>query len=510
MLYLAIPTIVWGQFDYVVGSEGASIYKYTGPGGNVVIPKTLGGFAVIEIGRQAFSFRADLTGVTIPNTVTFIGDYAFAGDTALTTIAIPDSVITVGNLAFSDCTSLASASIGKGVTNLGSAALHGCTSLTNIIVDVSNPALSSSGGVLFNKTQMKLIQFPGGLGGSYSIPAGVTSVGRYSFPYNTRLTSVAIPGSVTNIEYAAFAGCTSLTNATLPNSVVSIDVSAFESCTSLSNVVIPESVLSIGSAAFAACTSLDVIEVNPLNPVYSVRDGVLFNKDQTTLIQCPAGKRGHYMIPNDVTWIESIAFVSCGRLTSVTIPDGVAYIADRTFASCTSLTSVIIPDGVTSIGYGAFESCASLTSVTIPASVGALWDRAFGSCANLTAAYFLGNAPLPLTGAYPVVIGVPFANDPNVTVYYLPGKSNWGPTYGGARTMLRNPSTEPPGFRAGQFGFGIAGTPNSVLVIEACLDLSAPIWLPVSTNFLNPAGTSAFSDPQSSSLASRFYRFRSP
>ena len=43
--------------------------------------------------------------------------------------------------------------------------------------------------------------------------------------------------------------------------------------------------------------------VDTNNPAYSSVDGVLFNKSQTTLIQCPGAKTGSYTIPNSVTSI---------------------------------------------------------------------------------------------------------------------------------------------------------------------------------------------------------------
>ena len=43
--------------------------------------------------------------------------------------------------------------------------------------------------------------------------------------------------------------------------------------------------------------------MDALNSVYSSVDGVLFDKSQTTLIQCPGGKAGSYTIPNSVTSI---------------------------------------------------------------------------------------------------------------------------------------------------------------------------------------------------------------
>jgi hypothetical protein len=64
--------------------------------------------------------------------------------------------------------------------------------------------------------------------------------------------------------------------------------------------------------AFAMLT-LTTINVDPNNAAYSSVDGVLFNKDQTTLIRYPAGKtKSEYNIPSSVTSIERNAFDGCG------------------------------------------------------------------------------------------------------------------------------------------------------------------------------------------------------
>ena len=66
-------------------------------------------------------------------------------------------------------------------------------------MDTNNSFYSSVNGVLFDKNQFTLIEFPGGVGGSYTIPGSVTSIGSDAFVSCTNLTSVTIPGSVTNI-----------------------------------------------------------------------------------------------------------------------------------------------------------------------------------------------------------------------------------------------------------------------------------------------------------------------
>jgi hypothetical protein len=206
-------------------------------------------------------------------------------------------------------------------------------------------------------------------------------------------------------------------------------------------------------------------------------------------------------IPSSVTSIGELAFNYCSSLTSVTIPNSVTSIGDSAFTYCTSLTSVIIPNSVTSIGDEAFYKCSSLTSVTIPNSVTTIGDDAFNHCTNLMNAYFLGNAP-PDDGTV-------FYSDP-ATAYYLPSTTGWGSTFGSVPAVLWNPQANAFSFTHGQFGFKLTGPTNAVIVVEACTNLSNPVWLPVSTNTLSGSGTSAFSDPQSGGYPMRYYRFRSP
>ena len=200
----------------------------------------------------------------------------------------------------------------------------------------------------------------------------------------SRVKSAVIAEGVTSIGDSAFCNCTSLTSVTIPNSVTSIGEFAFRGCSSLTSVTIPNSVTSIGDGAFASCTSLTGIRVTEGNSHYSSdASGVLFNKDKTTLVQCP-GAFAAYTIPDSVTSIGGSAFRGCSSLTSVTIPDSVTSIGSDAFQGCTSLTSVTIPDSVTSIGGWAFYYCTSLTSVTIPDGVTSIGGWAFYNCTSLT------------------------------------------------------------------------------------------------------------------------------
>ncbi len=158
----------------------------------------------------------------------------------------------------------------------------------------------------------------------------------------------------------------------------------------LTSVMIPKSVIKIEPGAFSGCPDLETITVDPLNPSYTSVDGVLFDKNVSTLIQYPGGKVGAYAIPGSVTkldvswpttakafpgaWIPFISwgygpFLGCVGLTSVTIPNGITSLGSATFEGCTGLTRVTFPEGVTRIDGGTFAGCISLNDVTIPDSV---------------------------------------------------------------------------------------------------------------------------------------------
>jgi len=69
-------------------------------------------------------------------------------------------------------------------------------------------------------------------------------------------------------------------------------------------------------------------------------------------------------------------------------------------------------------------------------------------------------------------------------------------------------SSEPSfGVQTDGFGFVIAWATNMSVVVEACMSLSTPAWLPLRTNLLN-GGSSYFSDHQWTNYPGRFYRIR--
>ena len=409
-----------------VTSIGESAFEDCSSLTNITIPNS-----VTEICGSAFEDCSRLTNITIPNSVTKIGWYAFKGCTSLKSITIPNSVTNIGGWAFSDCTSLTSITIPDSVTEIGSGAFSGCTSLTNItipnsVTDIGRSAFEDCSS-LTNITIPNSVTSIGeyAFSGcesliSVTILSGVTSIGDYAFEDCTSLINVTIPDGVTSIGDRAFYGCTSLKSITIPSTVTEIGSSAFYGCTSLTSIMIPDSVTRIDSSAFGGCSSLTAINVATENQNYISVNGVLYNKDKTTIMRYPAGKKDkNYKIPDGVTSIDDYTFKDCISLTSITIPDSVTIIESWAFKDCTSLTAINVAsenrnyvsvngvlynknkttiecypagkkdknykilDGVTSIDRFAFSGCTNVTSITIPVSVTSIDKYAFSGCLSV-------------------------------------------------------------------------------------------------------------------------------
>ncbi len=335
--------------------------------------------SVTSIRYGVFDGCASLESIEIPEHVETIGSYAFHSCTSLTSVTIPDNVTSVGEYAFNECSSLTTINVGGSVQFIGGWAFFDCPSLVSINVSENNELYCSIDGVLFSKDKTIILEYPAGRSGTtYDIPDSVTMIESYAFVECNKLITVTIPDDVTMIGTSAFDSCTSLKSINipksieyigemsfvncvsipsidLPDSLLSIGLSAFSGCSSLTSVHIPSSVNYIGYMAFANCTGITEITVSEENTMYCSIDGVLFNKDVTTLIQYPLNKSGiSYVIPETVTSLDSYAFGGCVNLVSVTLSSKITEIGTSAFISCDRLFEVINLSQLTDVKNGKY------------------------------------------------------------------------------------------------------------------------------------------------------------
>ena len=359
--------------------------------GDVIIPNELEGISIIAITSDGFK-NGSFTSITIPNGFVSIGESAFDGCVSLTKILIPSSITSIGDGAFNGCEKLRFNKFDK--------ALYLGNENNNYVVLIKAENTSIDSCNINENTKVIYYQ---------------------AFYDCSSLRSLIVPNGVTNIGGNAFQNCLLITSITIPSSVTSIGSSAFVGCLLITSITIPSSVTSIGNDVFFLCLNLKSVLVSPNNTKYCDVDGVLFNKDKTTLICYPEGKiEQSYVIPDGVQSIGNSAFLACTKLTSITISSSVTSVGDLAFYLCTSLKNIavspnniqycdvdgvlfdkdktslvyypqgkteqsyIIPNSIKSIDKGAFMQCNSLTSVTIPNSVTYIGDCAFKTSLEIT------------------------------------------------------------------------------------------------------------------------------
>jgi len=183
------------ETDFSVGltvdGKGAVITEYKGKAMSVIIPATIQGLPVREIGQRAFwrpdeSLNKKITSVIIPEGVTAIGTEAFYECRSLQTVSLPDTLTSIGNEAFEVCRALDSIKLPAGLKKIGEKAFK-YSGITSI-----------------------------------NLPAGLTIIPKAAFK-ETKLRSVTIPEGVTEIGERAFYGCTSLTSVNLPSNIKKIN-----------------------------------------------------------------------------------------------------------------------------------------------------------------------------------------------------------------------------------------------------------------------------------------------
>lgn len=341
----------------------------------------------------------------IPASVTYLGLNSFEGSSNLKTMTILGNVQNIGVGAFSNCPGLTNAIVGDGVTNLSDYAFYNCPVLTNLVFLGNAPPLGGS-HVFEYLPAAATVYYLAGAGGWSSTYGGLPAV---QLTAVNGLTFTITNNIATITGYTGTNGSVPIPSAIFGCPVTAISMGAFNFDTTITSFTIPGSVTNIGQSALAGCIHLTNITVTADNPDYSSLNGVLFNKNQTTLIEY-SGNGGNYTVPGSVTNIGVVAFALYTNLTGITIPGSVITIGTAVCQQCPALTNVIIGNGVTSIG-----------------------DAAFAACGDLTSVIFLGNAPaLGGTNVF-VTSDAPVTYVP-ATAYYLTGTSGWGSTYGGLPT----------------------------------------------------------------------------
>ena len=194
-------------------------------------------------------------------------------------------------------------------------------SLAAITVDPANLNYKSVNDVLFNKDGTTLIQYPQvKAGSSYTVPAGVTKIEIYAFSCAANLSTLTIPDGVVTAGYID-----------RPNGCQGNNLSAF--------------IVGAGNANYAAV------------------DGVLYNKNLTTIFAYPLGKSGSsYVMPNTVTSItgSALGYSNNHELRTITLSSNLTTIGTYSFESL-NLATLNLPASLTTISNSGLFNVGAIT-----------------------------------------------------------------------------------------------------------------------------------------------------
>ena len=160
--------------------EGKKLIKYSGDGGDIVIPDTIS-----EIMPCAFE------------------------NARLTSVKFPEGIKKIGSAAFKNCTELKELSFSASLSYVGKFAFLGCTGIEKIkfydgLMGANNLDIDQS--AFFNCPSLELVDFPERL----------TSIGFKAFAYCKKMKHVYITEGCKTVGSQAFANCTSLERAIVP------------------------------------------------------------------------------------------------------------------------------------------------------------------------------------------------------------------------------------------------------------------------------------------------------
>lgn len=324
--------------------------------------------SVKYIGHTTFYGAKNLVTIILPESVEEIKEYAFMEATSLKHVKMSEKIKSIGYGAFAFCTSLESIKIPESVTTIGEYTFDGCSNLKILVIP--NSVTNIGFGAFAECPNL-----------AYAIiPEGVTTIGEYLFYGSTNVTvyckansvieSYAKENSIKYENYIAYEEISKEGNGSVVAIVRENGILQFigsgevndgkilfnnSDAQTVTTVEIPANISNISGKNLAALSNLATITVDSNNSNYSVVDGVLFNKDKTTLIKVlQKATYNIYVIPDNVVTIGKYAFCGCQNINMIIVSDTVKTIEEGAFYNCKNLGIITIPEGVESIGDKAF------------------------------------------------------------------------------------------------------------------------------------------------------------
>ena len=136
-------------------------------------------------------------------------------------------------------------------------------------------------------------------------------------------------------------------------------------------------------------------EVEDSNPYVCSVDGVLYSKDKSKLYLYPAQKTDEmYVMPEEVKLITSIAVANNDYIKTVITSKNLETINSQAFWWCENLEEVILFEGLKKIEYEVFAHCPVLKKIALPEGLELIGAGAFRECESLESIVIPGSVEI--------------------------------------------------------------------------------------------------------------------
>ena len=294
--------------------------------------------AMTEIGKGFCSGCVKLQSVKLPKQLTEVRERAFADCRSLREIQLPDGLLVIGRQAFAGCSQLAETEISCSVRLIADDAFDGCSALKLRVHSESEgeqfvKRTGVPAEVIVHYTDEKLFTV-------HNAGQGCTLMSFAGKNARVLIPPVMKGRAVTAISKEAFRNTQTVSEIVIPEGVTKIGGNAFDGCSALERIVIPASMKEISNTAFRRCGSLREVAVAQGNADYSMKDGMLLDKNGVLVRFMPGCGTKNLKIPEAVRRIGPYAFEDCAALSRIDIPRQVESIGSNAFEGCTATLRV--------------------------------------------------------------------------------------------------------------------------------------------------------------------------
>ena len=173
------------------------------------------------------------------------------------------------------------------------------------------------------------------------------------FSQNHTMETLAFSEGIEQLAFLFARDCSSLKSITIPSTAMQDKA--------------PEGLVSDVGGFVDGCPYVETIMVADGSPYLCVIDNVLYTKDKTTMIYCPAQNRTEIIhVPEGAKRIADLAFIYNRYVKEVVLPDSVEIIGGFAFEGCSSLEKLNLPQSCFYVGQFAFSG-TQLRDLHIPA-----------------------------------------------------------------------------------------------------------------------------------------------